>query len=577
MFNIFFQLKPHFKKYAKGYFFGILFLVMTSVISLIPPQIISYFINLITSKTLDQTQLILVVVAAVVMTICGYLFGMSWIYLIYNSGQKYDLETRKLIHHKILKVDNDFFVKFKVGDVITRLTSDLKNVTLAAGEGVFFTVDAIAFIILTIVAMFFTTNLTLTLIVLIPLVLLSISVNYLSYKIGSRYELVQESLSKYSSNVLQSINGIKMVMAYNQQEYQDDRLEGLANDIYAKSLRLDRLESIIGPIYRIFYGVIYAASITYGILLVMKQEITIGQLVAFNLYIGILEWPIYAMQMVFGTLQRGNISATRVNELVEYQQSLEHDGIININEIEEIHFKDFSYSYQDQLVLKDINLKIKKNEVIGIIGPIGSGKSTLIKQLLFLYQPNYKGQIKINNQNINDLNKENYLEKIAYVSQETKIFAKTIRDNIKMNQTNLSDEEIMIAIRHADLEKDLLEFEHGLDTVCGEKGVTLSGGQQQRLCLARALARKSEVLILDDVFAAVDITTEQKIIDNLYKYYQNHTIIIISHRLSCLDKSDYIYAFDEGQIIESGKQQDLLNSNGYYHSQYVLQNKRGIE
>lgn len=575
MFNIFFELKSHFRKHAKGYFFGILFLIITSAISLLPPQIISYFINLITTQKLDQPQLIIVVVLAVATTLFGYLFGMSWIFLIYNSGQKYDLETRKLIHHKILRVDNDFFVKFKVGDVITRLTSDLKNVTLAAGEGVFFTVDAISFIFLTVIAMYLTTNLTLTLIVLIPLILLSVSVNFLGNKIGAKYDLVQSSLSKYSSNVLQSINGIKMVMAYNQQEYQDNHLKELANDIYDKSLDLDRLESVVGPIYRIFYGLIYTVSITYGIYLVMNQEITIGQLVAFNLYIGILEWPIYALQLVFGTLQRGNISIKRVNELTEYQQSLEHDGILKIDEIEEIHFKDFSYAYLDNNVLHNINLKIKKNEIIGIIGPIGSGKSTLIKQLLFLYQPNYKGQIKINNQNINDLNKENYLSKIAYVSQETKIFAKTIRENIQMNQKDLSDEEIMVAVRHADLEKDLLEFEFGLDTVCGEKGVTLSGGQQQRLCLARALARKSEILILDDVFAAVDITTEQKIIDNLYKYYKDQTIIIISHRLSCLDKSDYIYAFDNGQIIESGTPIELLNSNGYYYNQYQLQNKRG--
>lgn len=575
MFKVIYLLKDHLLDYKRGYISGIFFLLIATTISLIPPQLISYFINQITDSTLTESSFILIILIMVSSIVLGYIVGFLWIYLIYISGQFYDRNKRINIHSKILSVNNNFFFKFPVGDVITRLTSDLKNVTLAASDGIYFTVEAISSLILLVIVMSVTTNFIMTLIVLIPLLLLSFVTNKISDIVTKRYNLVQESTSLFATKVLQTVVGIRIVNGFNMQNKTNEMLNESSNNIYLKSIRLDRVDSLIGAIYRTFYGVIYSFSILYGLYLVVNQEITVGQLVAFNLYIGMLEWPIYALQLVFGVLQRGHTSIKRINQLENYQALQQKNGDVIIDDIKEIYFNRFSFIYQDIKALDNVDLKILKYTNIGIVGKIGSGKSTLIKQLLNLYEYSNNGHIFINNVDLSKIEKVSYLRHISYVSQESYSFSMSIKDNILIGNDNACDEDIVRVLKHACLYDDIVKLPEGIDTIVSEKGISLSGGQQQRLSLARALIKESSILILDDILSALDLETESKIIRNLNMFYSNHTIIIISHRMSCIVGCDNIIVMDEGRIVEQGNHHSLVSLDGWYARQIKLQTKHG--
>ncbi|WP_423362819.1 ABC transporter ATP-binding protein [Mycoplasma sp. P36-A1] len=565
-------LKIPFKRYSLYYISGIFFLIVSTTFNLLSPQIVGSFINHITNNTLNITNLSQIIFILIIMMILGYGIGFLWIYLLYIVGEKYNFDIKTNIFNKIIKVDNDFFLKFKIGDILTRLTLDMQNITLAVGDGVYFVVESLSSIIMIVIAMYFTTNLTLTIIVIIPLLLLSISANIISVKMAKKYDILQSNISYFSSQVLQSIKGIKIIKAFNKENVILKQLEDKNLTTYDKGIETEKIRVLLGPIYRFFYGLIYSISIMYGIYLLSNSEINVGQLVAFNLYIGMLDWPIYALQLVFGTLQKGATSYKRINEIQEYPIDNTYYGSKNISKIESIQFIDYDYSYnKGHKILDSINLKINDQEKIKIVGKIGAGKSTLLRQLLMLYQHNEKGRILINGNDITDYNKEEYLALISYASQTNEVFNMSIKDNLLVGNPKANSEDILKALEHAALLDEVLNFENGLDTIIGENGTNLSGGQQQRLNLARALIKSSNLLLLDDVFSAVDLKTEKQIMNNLENYYSDRTIVLVTHRLTSIQKQDHILVLQNNKIIQEGSMQELLKSEGWFNDNYKLQ------
>lgn len=573
MFAIFKKLSWFFKEQWQRYTLAILFLCLVNILEVIPPKLVGNAIDDMNNGSMTQEGVMKYVIYLLMVLIGSYLFGYLWSYLLFGGGNLVERKLRSGFMGHLLKMTPSFYEKNRTGDLMARATNDLKAISLTAGFGILTLVDSVLFTITVVAMMGATISWQLTIAAVLPLPIMAVLMQIYVKKIYKRFTDAQAAFGTLNDKVLESISGVRVIRAYVQEREDEKRFEEMTEDVYGKNLAVARIDALFDPTISIIIGISYLIGLGYGAYLVFQQAITLGGLVSFNVYLGMLIWPMIAVGELINVMQRGNASLDRVQDTLSYEADVKNSmGMESITNPGNIQFNSVHFTYPSSTVvnLSDISVQLERGQTLGIVGKTGSGKTTFVKQLLREY-PLGTGEIAFAGMPLEQLHLEDIRKWIGYVPQDHFLFSKTVRENILFGKMDATEGELAEAIRLADFEKDLMMLPNRLETLVGEKGVALSGGQKQRISIARALIKNPEILILDDSLSAVDAKTETTIIENIQNERAGKTTIITTHRLSAVQHADRIIVLDSGKIIEEGTHADLLLNDGWYSEQYERQ------
>ncbi|MFI2858378.1 ABC transporter ATP-binding protein [Paenibacillus sp. JSM ZJ436] len=573
MFAVLKNLGWFFQLEKKRYLVGLFFLIVCGGLELLPPLLLGNAIDDIVTGSISWgglTQYLLLILGLVaVIYLCTYV----WMHRIFGGANLVErlLRTRYMNH--LLGMMPPFFEKNRTGDLMAKATNDLRSVAATAGLGMLVMTDSTFFLVVILFAMGFLVSWKLTLAAILPLPLIAVGMVIYGRAIHKRYTAAQDAFGVMNDQVLESVAGVRVIRAYVQEREDQQKFQDITDDVYRKNLAVAKVDALFEPTINFSIGLSYVIGLSYGVYMVFQNEITLGSLVSFNMYLGMMIWPMFAIGELINIMQRGNASLDRVNSTLSVQPDVpEPEQPVHVRTPDSVVFDHLSFRYPSsgEDNLKDISLTLKQGQTLGVVGRTGSGKSTLLKQLLHEY-PAGTGRLLFAGVPVENLSKEQLHAWIGYVPQEQILFSKTVRQNIQFGKKDADDETIMEAIRTAAFDQDLHTLSDGLDTLVGEKGVALSGGQKQRVSLARAFIADPEILILDDALSAVDARTEAKIIEHIRTQRSGKTTLISTHRLSAIQHADWIVVLEDGAITEEGTHEMLLAANGWYREQYERQ------
>ncbi|MFP3323762.1 ABC transporter ATP-binding protein [Planococcus sp. SIMBA_160] len=573
MFDVLWKLKWFFKENWLRYTLAVVLLFVANILEIVPPWLIGVAIDAIAQQELTSELLWQYVVVLLVAMVLAYVINFIWQYQLFGGAYVIERQLRSSLMGHFLKMTPTFYEKNRTGDLMARSTNDLKAISETAGFGILTLVDSTLYMATIIVAMGVLVSWELTFLAILPLPVLAIVVQLLGKKIHERYTLAQDAFGDMNDSVLESVGGVRVVRAYVQERSSEKEFQDMTQDVYEKNMAVERIDALFAPVTKILTGISYVIGLGYGAFLVSEGTMTLGDLVAFNVYLGMIVWPMFAIGELINILQRGNASIDRVNETLDYEEDVvDPKTAKQTGNPERIGFRDFGFTYPQStsINLQGINLSMNSGQTLGIVGKTGSGKTTFVKQLLKEY-PTGEGSLTMNGIEINELSKAQLRDWVGYVPQDHVLFSRTILENILFGKADATEEEVSEAIKLSYFEKDLAMLPNGLETLVGEKGVALSGGQKQRISIARAIIKNPEILILDDSLSAVDAKTEAKIIENIQRERAGKTTIITTHRLSAVKHADWIVVLDDGRIIEEGTHDKLVAKQGWYHEQFLRQ------
>lgn len=577
MFDIFKKLDWFFKAQWKRYTIAIVLLVISSILEVVPPKLIGDTIDAIHRRELTSELLWQYTAILVIITLVGYVTNYIWQYQLFGGSNSLQYQLRQHLIRKLLRMSPPFYERNRTGDLMARSTNDLNAVSETAGYGIMTMLDSSFYLIMLILMMGFGVSWQLTLVAILPLPFLAYAMQIIGQKIHERFVEAQAVFGDMNDRVLEGIEGVRIVRAYVQERAMEEQFGRMTQEVYDKNMRVERIDALFAPISKMLTALSYMLGLGYGAYLVSKGAITVGELVTFNVYLGMIVWPMMAIGEMINVMQRGNASADRVREtLAEQEDVKDPEKPVKMDEPHNIVFDsvNFTYPTAKQMNLIDIDLQLARGETLGIVGKTGSGKTTIIKQLLRQY-PIGEGNVALSDTKIELQSKEQVRKWIGYVPQEHILFSRTVRENILFGKPQATEEELWDAIRMANFEADLQRLPQGLETMVGEKGISLSGGQKQRLSIARALIRNPEILILDDSLSAVDAKTESTIIRNIQALRHDKTTLIVTHRLSAVMHANRIIVLEDGRVIEEGTHDELVRLGGWYSEQFALQQMGG--
>lgn len=569
--GIYKAVRDGFKNAKTRFLFGIIFDILSSWILIYIIFLLGNVVDLFKSTNFEAIEVYKYVALMIFLGIVNFFSFMTFSYLVFGSGAKLKMYYKDVIFRKILKKSPDFFQKNTAGDIIGLADNETKFIFEYFTFGILTACDSIIMPLICAIYLVFFISWKLTIAVMFPFIFTAIITNIISNKIGKVNEKMNLIFGKSSQEILEIIEGIKLIKSYVNEEVRQKNISKVIKyyfelayieaNLWVMSFFSNTLIRTISMVIGLFYGAI----------LVRNGSMSIGKLVVFFGLGETLTWSFWGLGDCINTYKRALVSINRINLLIDDKTEIE-DGDRILEEFSTMEFKNFSFSYPEdkKVSLKDISFKLKKGETLGIVGKSGSGKSTLVKQILRFYNFD-KNKIFINDIPYEDYNITSVRNKFGYVSQENILLSKTVRENILFGSIAENDEKIVNVIKKADFYKDIQNLEKGLDTVVGERGLGLSGGQKQRISLARALYRDPEILILDDSFSAIDANTESKIVNSLKENRKDRTNIIISHRISAVEHADLILVMDNGEIIDRGTHEELISRDSWYKEQFKYQ------
>lgn len=582
------HLNKYLVKYKWYLILGTLFTIISNLFGIIPAQLVRYALDLV-KDTLDVyflfkgaslqpafydvfafTILLFGVLILVMALLKGvFLFLVRQTLIVMSRHIEYDLKNEIYAHYQTLPLS--FYRRNNTGDLMARISEDVSKVRMYVGPSIMYGINLITLFIL-VISYMVSVNAKLSFYVLLPLPILSISIYYVNNIIMKRSEALQAQLSSVSTYVQESFSGIRVIKAFVREHQQIRNFVTQSNDYRDKSLGLTLVDSLFYPFIVILVGLSNVLIVYVGGHEIMAGRLTPGNITEFILYVSMLTWPVMALGWTTSQIQRAAASQVRINEFLHTKTDLVSKKNLQHDIQGGITFKDVSFVYPDTGInaLKHFNLTVKAGETVAILGTTGSGKSTIANLLTRLYDPT-EGEILIDDIPLKDYNIQSLRGQMGYVPQDVFLFSDSIAQNVAFGATNMSFERIQQAAKDADLYANIKDFSEGFDTRVGERGITLSGGQKQRLSIARAIARNPKILILDDCLSAVDTQTENTILTNLQRIMQDRTSVIISHRVSSAKLADFILVLDEGQVVEQGTHNELIEQNGIYKELYEKQ------
>ncbi|MFI3150864.1 ABC transporter ATP-binding protein/permease [Streptococcus suis] len=546
-------------------------LIIYDATLLVPTQIIQRMVDTLASNGLTEKMLVQDMTLLFLVTLVNYATAFIWHLKLFQSSINFKFDMQQRAFRKMVVMRTPFYEKFRSGDVMTRFSTDVDGLMEMVGYGIMIVVYAGGMFAFVIPYMFIIDWKT-SLVALLPMLAMTAAIFFIGRKQDEAIEANREAVAQLNNEVLEVVEGIRVTRAYSKKATQKVKFQERTRELAKGGDRITSLQSLYNPLATLALGLSTILVLVMGTVAVKSGQLSIGQVIALQLYVGSLLEPFWMLSDFILVYQTGKTSFEKLQELIDTGDDLEVDGFGEIAELSSLAFEGYSFSYPqaDRPSLQDIHWTLKRGQTVGIVGKTGSGKTTLVRQFLRQY-PVGQGSFTINGQSVLDFKRASIEEKIGYVPQEHILFSKSVGENIALGKLDSSPEEIEQSIMTAAFSQDLERMSDGLDTMIGERGVSISGGQKQRISIARAFLRKPDLLILDDSLSAVDARTERQIIENIQKERAGKTNVIVTHRLSAVNHADWVLVLDEGRIVEEGRPADLLAQGGWYFEQYQRQ------
>jgi ATP-binding cassette subfamily B protein len=501
-----------------------------------------------------------------------FMYLMRQTIIVMSRHIEYDLKNEIFDHYQ--KLNQDFYRKNRIGDLMARISEDVSRVRMYVGPAVMYTINLVVTIILVLIVMF-SVNVRLTWLVIMPLPILSFAIFKINNLINTKSDAIQSQLSVVTSFVQEAFSGIRIIKAFGSEQANQMSMEKETNLYREKQMSLAQVEAFFFPLMLFLTGLSSIITIYIGGLEVIAGRGSIGNIAEFIIYVNILVWPVTSLGYTSSLIQRAAASQARINEFLNTQPTMVTDSGKDFDFRNEITFENVSYTYEGKSIpaIKNLSFTIARGSTFAILGTTGSGKSTLIQLFLRLFDPS-EGNIRIDGQDLKEINLKNWKKSMGYVPQDIFLFSDTISNNIAFGvsqyEGNLG-EDIRKAAKMAALHENIINFPNQYETKVGERGITLSGGQKQRVAIARAFIKDPEILVMDDCLSALDTSTEAQILKNMAEIKKNKTYLIVSHRVSSVKEADKILVLDEGKMVEFGTHDELIQLKGSYSDIYNKQ------
>lgn len=568
------ELIKSLKKYKWQILIEIILIVISVIFIAYPSKIIGKMIDLLYNAESNKSELIKSIVQLLSVSIGVLITRVLWKNLDFRLNVYIDKDLRDRLFTKLLKTKVKALNKIKNGEIMSYFFSDLRKVTMTTAKFISTGTRIIANFTIAIIMMSNSANIKLTLVSLIPIFMTIVVIILIRNRMDKSFKLAQKSFTELSEYVQESTDSIRTMKAFCGEEKQINEFEFKNATLKKNNINVSINQNLLFVCVSFGFGIAYAISLLYGSKLVLQGQISIGDFIAFNGYLAILEGPVNWIPWLFGRAKKFKVSFDRLNKMFKLPEE-EIDNFEKSNEEKlngDIEIKNLTYNYLGYIetVLENINIDIKKGESLGIIGVVGSGKTTLMNLLLKLYDVE-RGKIFIDGKDINDIPVKTIRDNICYITQDNFLFSATLKENINLFKDEYKDEDIEDSTKQAMIYDEISHMEDGINTVIGEKGIDLSGGQKQRVVISRAFLNNSNIIIFDDTFSALDNRTEQHVLNNIKELTKNKTCIIVSNRISDIKDCDKIIVLEQGEIVEQGNHQTLLQKDGKYQEFYQNQ------
>ena len=574
-------LVPYLKRYRSGLFWGGLCVLFNNGVWILFPQVIGRAVDALSHGVTRQKLLTYSLLILTIALIKGiFQFLTRWVVIGISRDIEFDLRNDLFAH--LERLSYSYYQRNRTGDIMARATNDLNAVRMLLGPAIMYSANTMVF---TAGALAFMLAISpkLTLYAFLPLPIASIVIQYFGRRIHERFERIQAMFSDISARAQENFSGARVIRAYVQEQAEISAFENANQEYIRRSLGLVRLMGMLWPTLELMLGAAVVIVLWLGGREVLLGKISVGKFVTFNTYMVQLTWPVIALGWVINIFQRGTASLVRINEIISQQPEIVdesalafangatgEDARLSTNIQGEIEFRNLNFAYNGTSVLKDINLRIPAGSSLAIVGPTGSGKTTLVNLIPRVYDAE-PGNVLIDGRPIREFPLDSLRRHIGFVPQETFLFSDTIRENIAFGAEDATLGDVRRAAEAANIAADIEDFPDGYNTVVGERGLTLSGGQKQRTAIARAVIRNPRILVLDDALASVDTQTEDRILNHLREIMRGRTTIFISHRVSTVRNADRIAVLHDGEIVEYGTHDELITRDGYYTELYNKQ------